>query len=105
MALGPAGFLGPKLGGRVGDSALRLIAWPSGWKQTPEGTFLGISRPPWTALGILQALSPQSQDPGAGQMRPSARGQESRGPGQALVVPTFCLERGMGNALIDKLTV
>ena len=71
-----------------------------GGNRLPRGPSLAPADPtqPWKALSILQALSPQSQDPGAGQMRPSARGQESRGPGQALVVPTFCLARDVGNA-------
>ena len=88
-ALGPAGFLGPKLGGRVGDSALRLTAQPPGWKQTPETTLLGTSRPYSTMDGPEHSSDrlSMSQDPGTGQTRPLARGQASRSPGLALLVP------------------
>ena len=57
MALGPAAFLGPKLGGVGG----RLCPPPhSGWKQTPAGTLLGTRRPYSTMNGPEHPSGPLS---------------------------------------------
>lgn len=86
MALALQAFLAQSWGRWVGDSDLRLTAQPPGWKQTLEATLLGTSRPYSTVDGPEHPSGPlsTSQDPGAGQTRPLARGQASKGPGLAV---------------------
>ena len=98
MASGPAGFLGPKLGGGQ-ETAPSFSAQSLGWKKSPDRgppVSAAVATQPQTALSTPRVPSPQSQDSRAGQTSPFAEGS-SRTSGLALVVPTFCLVGG-GNA-------